>query len=108
MKDYKFDYKVTPAIVGEKICVFDFQILYKRFFWKKAVYHGRIMVNRNKETWVCGEFIKKPEVDKRMARIESIATAQAEFIFKAYDSENEGKPQRYIHKYMYNENQNRA
>lgn len=107
MKDYKFDYKVTPAILGEKICIFDVQILYKRFFWKKVLYSGQLMVNRTMQTWGCSEFNLHPEVNKRIQRIQEIATAQAEFIFKAYDWENESKHEG-KHKYTYEENQNRA
>ena len=107
MKDYKFDYKVTPAIVGEKICVFDVQMLYKRFFRKKVLYSGQMIVERNMETWGCAEFVLHPEVNKHKQRIQSISTSQADFIFKAYDWENESKHKE-KHKYMYEENQNRA
>ncbi len=107
MKGYKFDYKVTPAIVGEKICIFDVQILYKRFFRKKVLYFGQMMVNRSMQTWTCGEFHMHPEVNKRMQRLESISVAQADFIFEAYNWKNESKHEG-KHKYTYEENQNRA
>lgn len=91
MKNYKFDCSVIPTIVGREICVFEFQILYKRFFRKKVIYSGSIIVNRNMETWGCGEFVKNPKADEYLTRVEHVSRSQAEFIFKAYDLETERK-----------------
>lgn len=82
MKEY--DYKVTPTIVEEKICVFDFQITCRCLFWKRVVYAGSVTVNRSMETFVGGELIMNPKVQKYLSKAVGTSETQAEFIFKSF------------------------
>lgn len=85
MKD--FSSRIKPTIVNEKVCVFEFQVIRKIFFWKRVVYEGYCIIGRNHKRFL-SNFCMPKGVFEFLGKVEGLCASCAEQIFAEYDTKN--------------------
>lgn len=96
----KYYQQVKTKIINDKVCIFEFQILSRKFFFcRKVVYADECVVCRNREPFLINAYACNEEVSKSIGYILAWCDLHAKTIFDAYGSKKDSR-----HQYTYEQN----